>query len=838
MYITSILIGGQEWIDVVRKEATEINVESNGKASTASIEALVDVTRDGSGYAASPQDAVVILGCAEPNRLENHSFENGLAHWSGDAGFARDASVKFTGSASLKGTHVSGPAGILYGQFVRCDPGEKWYATAWCKENTTSIAQVVLSWFNEAKNSFLGSDEVNVTGNTWAKYKTNSVAPAGAAWVRLAYRLAYDATGDAWIDQATLSKADEQVLFSGYAARVEPQVTGPQQIRYRIQCQDNMRILDAIVVASETYSDSTAKEIIEDLAATYTGSPQSITTDGVASDVALLDGGFENTSGGAFVDWTATAGVSVNTTDKRTGVSCAQITAATGAFRGVSQTFNSAPGRTYRLTGYGRETVDGSCWLVIDFLDAADTGISNAVATMSGDSWTPYTATGTAPANTAKVKAQVLVGDDCTTGRVLADDIKFSLVLPSITFENLSLRACLDRICDRTGAEWRLGFDGDLKYYAVGLHAGAFSFSDAADGSTTEYCLQSDFGYQEEFSQPANAASVVGYQAPKPDQGNIALSVGASADDGFVQSLEIGAWPPDENLTVNTNGHVLILFSSCNLVTDAYSFSNGFIRFSVSGIPSGATIVSATLRLYGVQTSGIYTRVIGGDYFPSASWPIGVEDYLRTPAVATGYTPTAVDWMDLAPLNLGGFGGVPTLLELPLINLNNIPSTGYVGFRLFVGDLAAGISDSYQLEIASFDSPTARYRPVLVVAYQEPQPAPIAGYAEDAASIALYGTFAKTITDASVTTVGEADARAAVETVRYGWPRQSINCTFDRDGLNVGDTVHFTSSLLGIDDEFVVKRLRIRWPATQDKTRYSAELGEFRPDLIDYLRKV
>ncbi|MEN6533699.1 MAG: hypothetical protein ABFD89_08550, partial [Bryobacteraceae bacterium] len=83
----------------------------------------------------------------------------------------------------------------------------------------------------------------------------------------------------------------------------------------------------------------------------------------------------------------------------------------------------------------------------------------------------------------------------------------------------------------------------------------------------------------------------------------------------------------------------------------------------------------------------------------------------------------------------------------------------------------------------------------------------------------------------------EADARAVVEVARYGYPRKSINCTFDRDGLNVGDTVQFTSSLLGIDNQFVVKRLRIRWPATQDKTRYMAELGEFRPDLIDYLRK-
>jgi hypothetical protein len=61
--------------------------------------------------------------------------------------------------------------------------------------------------------------------------------------------------------------------------------------------------------------------------------------------------------------------------------------------------------------------------------------------------------------------------------------------------------------------------------------------------------------------------------------------------------------------------------------------------------------------------------------------------------------------------------------------------------------------------------------------------------------------------------------------------------TFDRDGLDVGDYVHFASTSLGIDDDFLVKRLSMRWPAPQDRTRYTVELGEFRPDLVDYLRK-
>lgn len=423
-----------------------------------------------------------------------------------------------------------------------------------------------------------------------------------------------------------------------------------------------------------------------------------------------------------------------------------------------------------------------------------------------------------------------------TYGGVTAGTIQTIKNLPSIEFVNLSFRACLDRIAERTGAEWRVDFDGKLHYYAVGAIDGLFDFSDTPNGTSTDYYLQSDFGYQEDFSSPANSVTVSGFHPPQgPDVTTTFLRPNAS-DSGTTSRVDT-VWPPIANPSVDTVGEPYFLLYKATSAP-VYSYGQFLVRFNTASIPDDAEVLSADLILTvrrSTTTIDENAMYIGGQYYSFST--IASTDYISTGlpnANAFAYRPTK-------PFAAGVYEQV----TFPLSNLSNINKTGFTGFRIaldkwtsgaFPNVLIPGPGVDQDMRIAEATTPTDR-RPVLRVTYRPARAARITGSHTDAASVAAYGVFERTITDESIKTTGEAALRAEVETRRFGYPVRSINVTFDRDGLRVGDTVTFNSSLLGISSAYVVKSLRLRWPARQDVTRYTAELGEFRPDLIQFLRK-
>lgn len=84
------------------------------------------------------------------------------------------------------------------------------------------------------------------------------------------------------------------------------------------------------------------------------------------------------------------------------------------------------------------------------------------------------------------------------------------LVADMATFEakDISLREMMERICDLTGGEWRVAYDGNLLYYAPGAVSAPFGLSDIPDGVTT-------FGHRmdaatRDFSAAANRITVLG----------------------------------------------------------------------------------------------------------------------------------------------------------------------------------------------------------------------------------------------------------------------------------------------------------------------------------------
>jgi hypothetical protein len=357
-------------------------------------------------------------------------------------------------------------------------------------------------------------------------------------------------------------------------------------------------------------------------------------------------------------------------------------------------------------------------------------------------------------------------------------------------------------------------------------------YPDAGPSNATIYPLISGFGYQEEFSSPANVVTVNGYQEPQGADVTVTTSIASVNDDQIVYFLDT-LWPPGAG-----SGFVLAA-SDPNLlyyreVGGTYAFSQLFLRFDTSAIPDDAEILSATLKVYARrgQSANADTSLmgIGGEYYTWNPTTIATSDYDDPPDLTFDAIPRAAT---------GQLNQSYGLFSLPLINVNNVNKTGYTTLRLFAdkdGGLVPGSGVDNSIEIVSRDG-SATQQPSLTVTYRPARAAQIVGSYEDTVSVALYGEFQRTIEDSGVKSIGEAEARAQTETALYGYPIKSINVSFDRDGLNVGDTVHFTSRLLNIDDDFVVKGLRLRWPGGPELTRYSAELGQFRPDLIDFLRK-
>lgn len=410
--------------------------------------------------------------------------------------------------------------------------------------------------------------------------------------------------------------------------------------------------------------------------------------------------------------------------------------------------------------------------------------------------------------------------------------------LDSIEFVNISLRNCLDRIAERTGAEWRLGFNDDLHYYEVGSVSGAFGFHEFVSDSAQEHYLQQGFGFLEDFSAPANNVTVLGYHPPQEGDVTTTFLRPNASDSGTTYRID-NVWPPTATAFQDTGGEPYFLYYQDATGSPTYVFGQFLVRFNTASIPDDATVISATLYLSLKRPTGTTDEnliYIGGQYYTFTT--IGSGDYTSTGLPNTN----AFDYQPTKPFA----PGVIERVAFPLSNLSNISKTGYTGFRISLDKYTTGGFPNvvqptggviHTLEVSETVGPPER-RPVLAVTYRPARPAQITGNYIDSASVTAYGTHKRTIEDALIKTTGEAEARAEIETVRYGNPLKTINLSYDRDGLTVGDTVAFKSPSLGIDGNFLVKQLRLRWPGSPGHTRYSAELGEFRPDLIQSLRKV
>lgn len=97
---------------------------------------------------------------------------------------------------------------------------------------------------------------------------------------------------------------------------------------------------------------------------------------------------------------------------------------------------------------------------------------------------------------------------------------------------------------------------------------------------------------------------------------------------------------------------------------------------------------------------------------------------------------------------------------------------------------------------------------------------PVLAIAQDAASIALYGTREKLVTDTSITDIDTARQRAAIELQAYKDPQGELDFDTLTAGLNIGQVINLTSAFRGFNEDFIIRQMtcQVHTPTT---LRYS-----------------
>ena len=178
------------------------------------------------------------------------------------------------------------------------------------------------------------------------------------------------------------------------------------------------------------------------------------------------------------------------------------------------------------------------------------------------------------------------------------------------------------------------------------------------------------------------------------------ITSGTSADDGLVRSSFSPTWPPASGTGVVTNGTTITapahLFQSSQ-----YRLAVGLVRFDTGSVlPDGATVSSATLKLFVVDYLG--DRTLVAEYYPASNWPIDVSDWTST-AANDAHAGTVVTTLARSQYN-----------AFALQNVGSISTTGATGLRLHFAENAAPTTDQ-SVTWGAFEAGTSK--PILEVCY-------------------------------------------------------------------------------------------------------------------------
>jgi hypothetical protein len=184
----------------------------------------------------------------------------------------------------------------------------------------------------------------------------------------------------------------------------------------------------------------------------------------------------------------------------------------------------------------------------------------------------------------------------------------------------------------------------------------------------------------------------------------VTVPLASAADNGEVDvsGPQTAGYPPTAAPIVYTGA---TLTAGRRLAYGSYGIYEPLLRFNTAGLlPQGATITSATLKLYLNRWTSADKRNLVAEWLPTATWPLAAADWALTSSANA-----------LAPVPLSSLTG-NAVNSFTLTGLENITTGGYTTIRLEVdGGQPAG--DNYA-QFASYQAATSK--PQLILDYTTP----------------------------------------------------------------------------------------------------------------------
>ena len=211
-------------------------------------------------------------------------------------------------------------------------------------------------------------------------------------------------------------------------------------------------------------------------------------------------------------------------------------------------------------------------------------------------------------------------------------------------------------------------------------------------------------------SNSAGSASATSAQTAtvtsQPTSGTVTFTMAASGDDGdaAVSSPTSSGYPPTGTAAINTSGGVFT--AGRRLAYGNYQVIVPLLRFDTSTLPAGATVTSATLKLYVTTASNADNRNLVAEWANGATWPLAASDW------SLNSSASALSGSAISSIATG------TVNSFNLTGLANISGSGYTTLRLHV-DGGAPAGDNL-VQFASYDNSSAYPKPQLVLTWTKP----------------------------------------------------------------------------------------------------------------------
>jgi hypothetical protein len=172
--------------------------------------------------------------------------------------------------------------------------------------------------------------------------------------------------------------------------------------------------------------------------------------------------------------------------------------------------------------------------------------------------------------------------------------------------------------------------------------------------------------------------------------GTMTFSVASGADDGdlTLRSAQSQGYPPTGSVSVNASGSVVT--AGRRAAFGNYSVFVPLLRFDTSGLPDGATITSATLKVFVTGKTDDDARNLMAEWYPASNWPIDAAEF------SLDSTGSALAGSDITAITVGGVN------SFALTGLSAVSTTGATALRLHVsGGQPTG--DNY-VQMAAFEN--------------------------------------------------------------------------------------------------------------------------------------